>query len=114
MVRCVLWPDALAIPRRTDGTERTAVGARVLVQVRAELGRLRQITFMLNVGAVREAFGLLMSNLGSPPGGDGGTGGRVDNSGGSGGGLTREDAVRVLSLRVEFDGSDVRDLLLAE
>jgi hypothetical protein len=65
--------------------------------VRKELGRLRQLTFILNAGTVREAVGLLMS--GNTP------------LGGGSSPLSRADAARVLSLRVEFDQGDVMLML---
>ena len=60
--------------------------------VRHELGRLRQLVFMLNVGSLSEAAGLGLSGVG--------------------GTLSREELCDILARRIEFDESDVRDVLL--
>jgi hypothetical protein len=61
--------------------------------VRQELGRLRQLVFMLNVGSLSEATGLGLSGVGSS--------------------LSREELCDILARRIEFDENDVRDVLLA-
>ena len=61
--------------------------------VRQELGRLRQLVFMLNVGSLSEAAGLGLSGVGSS--------------------LSREELCDILARRIEFDEGDVRDVLLA-
>ena len=62
--------------------------------VRQELGLLRQLVFMLNVGSLSEATGLGLSGVGSTA-------------------CPREELCDILARRIEFDENDVRDVLLA-
>ena len=67
--------------------------------VRNEFCRLNQIAFLLTAGSVQEAADLLLSTQ--------------DALGGSGGGmrLTRAEAARMLTLRIEFSKEAIRELL---
>jgi hypothetical protein len=81
--------------------------------VRNDLGRLTQLAFLLNAGSVNEAAGLLLSQLAS--GATGGAGGGAGRAAGAAAGgsnrLTPQEAGRVLSLRIDFDRAEVRELL---
>ena len=66
--------------------------------VRGDFGRLSQIIFLLTAGTVQEATALLLSTLATP-------------SGGRNTQITKAQAARILSLRVEFSDEAIRELL---
>ena len=66
--------------------------------VRGDFGRLSQIIFLLTAGTVQEATALLLSTLATP-------------SGGRNTQITKAQAARILSLRVEFSDDAIRELL---